>query len=304
MHRSPSKSDVVNQSHIRRSARRTDDYVLGKYRTHVNDYLQRIPDKNPYSLRAKYPPAPGGHQRHALLESSPRYARRGKRAHFGFGMGGGTSPASRKVYPTRLEVDKYFDLVSTIEVQRDKLLNSVTTVKDRLKGHFRGRNKSVVTSGAGGHQNEGSMMQGSPRDSRLLPGGQQNASSGLGAAGLRVLEPGYPSPSGVNDQGPPRRNTKLTIQTMSSRARGDSVEGQSPSALLRGGESATLRSGGFGNEDGEQGAGAAAKGSLFSTLANRRKSGQYTIHEEQDGEDSRTRTYAEANTNNDGTLNN
>jgi len=103
-------------------------------------------------------------------------------------------------------------------------------------------------------------MQGSPRDP-----------SSLGAAGLRVLEPGYPSPGGANDQDPSRRNSKLTIQTTSLRARDEREDGQSGSPLLRGGDSATLRNSGFGNEDGEQGPGAAAKGSLFSTLANRRK---------------------------------
>ena len=85
--------------------------MLQKYRTHAKDYFQRVPDKNPYSIRPKYPPEEGVNQHHALLESSARYARRGKARKFGFGIGGGTSPANRKVYPTRLEVDKYFDLV-------------------------------------------------------------------------------------------------------------------------------------------------------------------------------------------------
>ena len=54
---------------------------------------------------------------------------------------------SRKEYPTRIDVDKYFGLVNDIDNQRDRL-NIVVTHKNRLHAHSASRNKSLVSGAA------------------------------------------------------------------------------------------------------------------------------------------------------------
>lgn len=62
---------------------------------------------------------------------------------------------SKKKYPTQMEVDKYYGLINSIAAQMDELLDSPATTADKIKTHFRRRNKSVAMSNADTTQDSG-----------------------------------------------------------------------------------------------------------------------------------------------------
>ena len=62
---------------------------------------------------------------------------------------------SKKKYPTQMEVDKYYGLINSIAAQMDELLDSPATTADKIKTHFRRRNKSVALSNTVTDQDSG-----------------------------------------------------------------------------------------------------------------------------------------------------
>jgi len=124
-----SPSSIANQKSLHQQNRLDEGYMIQKYQQHLKGYFNKPVDTNPYSIRLKYDPDETTNQYTQLLHNSARYAAGGKKKKLSLGFGG---IPNRKTYPTRLEVDKYYDLISTIEVQKGKLVGTVTTHQDRL----------------------------------------------------------------------------------------------------------------------------------------------------------------------------